>query len=182
MKITPEAERFYLLEEGKIRRDPALLTGAAELFTSSWERKNLEDALIHLIPELPRTGRGLERRDAIYRLFDLNPGALRQRKMSLPVRLRLEGFPTETASRRFSRLLGRAGFEIVDRAENAEAPGAPAELSVSIAAGGKLSWALERKGSPGLRGSVDVQEEDFGEAGLVRRAVLIAEGVFSVRK
>ena len=108
--ISPEAERFYQLEEAKIRRDPDMLLQAEKRFVVPWEKENIEDALRYLIPSLEIHKRFPEAREATVRLFRINPGAIRQYGLHLPVRISLHGFSNHRDSRRFQATLGIAGI------------------------------------------------------------------------
>jgi len=135
--ITPEAARFYLLEEGKIRRDPDLIEKAMKEFVVPWEKENIEESLRHLVPELARAGRERDRREALLRLYEINPGALRQNGFRLPVRLATAGL-AETKER-LEAYLEEAGFERPGEGTEAGLP----LLSVKVSDSGSVTWTLE---------------------------------------
>jgi len=174
--ITPEAVRFYLLEEGKIRRDPDLIEKALREFVVPWEKENIEEALRHLVPELARAGRERERRETLVRLYEINPGALRQNGFRLPVRLATAG--SAEAKERLEAWLEEAGFE---RHDDGTEPNLPL-LTVKISDSGSVAWTLEG-GSLG-RGRAFRERIELAGTGrkeLAECAEKIAKDVFGVR-
>jgi tetratricopeptide (TPR) repeat protein len=108
---SPHAQYFYMQEEGKLLRSADLLQRSIEGFDPFWEKEATADSLVALVPLL----RGEARRDAIARLYELNPGALPQAGLGLPlvVEFRDHGFsPRE--KRLILRYLRRAGSECVE--------------------------------------------------------------------
>ena len=88
---SPHAASFYILEEGKVRRSTALLEQSIAGFDPFWEKEPTADALTALIPLLAgRTDHG-RRRDDISRLYQINPGALPQAGIGLPLAVSFEG-------------------------------------------------------------------------------------------
>ena len=85
--LSPRALPYYLLEEGRLLGERLLLEQAIESFDAFWEREGIHEALAALVTLLPR--RSIERRHALNRLFALNPGALPQRGLRLPVSVEL---------------------------------------------------------------------------------------------
>lgn len=109
LAINPEAVRFYILERGKLEKDLSLLTQAIQLFSSPWEQENLEEALVHralllsqnlrkhrifawtgawgILGATPESARKLEQdlQDTLHRLQQINPGALSQHGLIIPV-------------------------------------------------------------------------------------------------
>jgi tetratricopeptide (TPR) repeat protein len=78
--LVPAAESEYNYEEGRLMRKPALIEKALQGFDPLWERDMIADAFTELIKSgSPRYTE---------ELYRLNPGALRQRGISLPVQLR----------------------------------------------------------------------------------------------
>jgi tetratricopeptide (TPR) repeat protein len=178
--INPESERFYLLEEGKIRKDPDLLRRALGRFTVPWEKEKIEENLRHLIPELVNRNSGTAAIEALLRLFELNPGALRQNGFRLPAGTAVSGLtPAET--HRLEGYLEKAG---IDRSTaRRTGPETAPTLSVRIGPGGQVSWSLEggRLTRPvTYPAPLELPSRDRkGLAGLARE---IADGVLSIRR
>jgi len=108
----PRARIFYLVDEGSVRRSSAMIREAIEQLDPLWERMFVADALVELIPLLARDGDRAGRREAIDRLFNVNPGALRPEGLGLPLVLRFEGAWTGRERRMVRRLLRRSGSEL----------------------------------------------------------------------
>jgi len=154
---TPHAEVFYMLEEGKVRHSAALLQQALAGFDPFWEKEPAAEALIALIPLLKGAASTNPRREAIARLFAINPGALPQAGIGLPlaVDFRGDGWRAREKALIF-RYLGRA------RSECAEGPGAGFRHTLRLTRGsdGAVRWAVVetssgtvvREGDPPLRG------------------------------
>ncbi len=85
---TPHAEYYYLYEEGKLRGSAELLEKAVSGMDPFWEREGISDSLVELARVLPAGAPA--RRDALNRLFDVNPGAFRQNGFGLPLRVIVE--------------------------------------------------------------------------------------------
>ncbi len=83
VQISPHAEAYYLQEEGKIRADRELLERSLDGLDPYWEREGIFDSLRCLIPLLEE--RSPERRQALNRLYRLNPGGLLQYGFALPL-------------------------------------------------------------------------------------------------
>ncbi len=142
---TPHAEYFYLQEEGTLRKSRELLERSLQGFDPFWEKQATADSLTALIPLLS----GQERRDAICRLFGLNPGALRQAGLGLPLAVELRGDGFRARDRRLIlRFLARAGSECVAVAAGDAAPDATPHdgfrytLTVTLDPGGAARWAV----------------------------------------
>ncbi|HVP18897.1 MAG TPA: hypothetical protein VMU36_07855, partial [Spirochaetia bacterium] len=121
---SPHAQYFYLQEEGRLLGSVELLQRSIEGFDPFWEKEATADSLLALAPLL----HGEARREVISRLFELNPGALPQAGLGLPIAVdfRDPGFlPRE--KRLILRYLGRAGSECV------EGPGPAMRYSLSLA-------------------------------------------------
>jgi tetratricopeptide (TPR) repeat protein len=178
-RIAPHAAARYDLEEGRVRRSPGLLRRALEAFDPYWEREEIADALRLLAPLLPRGSR--ERREALARLYAINPGGLRQYGLGLPVVLR---FPGEEGRRdghggpsagpshgwregrraaAMRRLLRRAGFELLAPGE----PGARYELEVRLEDGQARFRLID-----GGRGEAVIRDTVRGTAGELARGIV----------
>jgi tetratricopeptide (TPR) repeat protein len=96
--LIPEAEPSYDYEEGQLMGRRNLLEASLPGFDPLWERDMIADGLIKLAE-----GAG----DTAGELYLLNPGALRQRGIGLPVELRFSfGDPAPPAARGLRRLAG----------------------------------------------------------------------------
>jgi hypothetical protein len=145
------------MEEGKVRRSSALLREALASFDPFWEKEPAAEALAALVPLLKRAGDARPRRDAVARLYAINPGALPQAGIGLPVALEFRG---DGWSRRekglIVRYMKRAGSECVQ----GPAAGLPFSLRLTRGAGGTVRWAVAdsasgsvvREGAPLLTG------------------------------
>jgi hypothetical protein len=114
-----ESLPFYLYEEGRLLKDPALLrralgnqaeTGSPPGFDPRWER----DLIAETYTELAKLSRGTERDSWAEMLYALNRGGLRQRGISLPVKLRInpgEITPDRRLARALERTLKKAGLK-----------------------------------------------------------------------
>ena len=148
--ISPRAEPYYLLEEGRLRRDRALLEAAAEAFDPFWEREAIQEALVALAPLLPRGG--VERREVLNRLFLLNPGALLQHGLRLPLAVTIAG--TDRGDRPADR-----GDRPADRGDRpADRGGRPADRGGRPADRRGLRRVVRRLG-PSVRLSAESQAQ-----------------------
>jgi hypothetical protein len=134
---TPHAEVFYLLQEGKVSSSAALLEQALVGFDPFWEKEPAAETLIALIPLLKGPAHQTRRREAIARLFEINPGALPQAGMGLPlaVEFRGEGWSAREKAL-IIRYLRRAGSEC------AEGTAAGFRHSLQLFRSGTLRWRL----------------------------------------
>ncbi|GAB1482312.1 hypothetical protein MASR2M78_11270 [Treponema sp.] len=106
------------MESGLIQKDPDLIKQAIRSLDSLWERDLIAEGYTAL-------ARGIEkdtrlRREAAEKLYALNKGALRQKGIRLPIRLKVEltgTNPNQKAlkkiKRSVSRVLDRSGFHIL---------------------------------------------------------------------
>jgi tetratricopeptide (TPR) repeat protein len=177
VQVSPPAEAYYLQEEGKIRRLPALLESSLELLDPFWEKEGICDSLRYLIPLLP--AHSLERRQALNRLYAINPGALLQNGLALPLQIELpqEGLTGATV-RRLLRLLRRTGSEL----SLAPQVGFRYRLSLRAGPGGNLRFVLS-DGEEGrvLREGTVESGQAKGPGRALGLAVAIVESVYSVR-
>jgi tetratricopeptide (TPR) repeat protein len=137
--LIPAAAPSYDYEEGRLMGRRDLLAASLGGFDPRWERDMIADGLI----EFAEAGEAYFTRE----LYLLNPGALRQRGIALPVELRfnLDGPAPRSLARGLRRLTGmlkKAGI----RPERPRDPGgaespAPLVLSLSFEARGG-QWAV----------------------------------------
>ncbi len=132
---SPHAEYFYLQEQGALLRSPDLLWKSIEGFDPFWEKEATADSLLDLAPLL----RGQARRDVIARLFELNPGALPQAGLGLPlaVEFRSSGWSSRE-KRLIGRYLRRSGSECVSGPDG----GMRYTLSLSREANNAVRWSV----------------------------------------
>jgi tetratricopeptide (TPR) repeat protein len=137
---TPHAEAFYLLEEGTLRGSAHLLERSIAAFDPFWEKEAIAEALCRMIPLVEL------KREAIESLFEINPGALPQAGLGLPLSVTFEGAPW---GRREKRLIGR----YLKRAHSEVAGGARFTLRLVRAPGGAIRFSVtDRGGRPVAEG------------------------------
>jgi tetratricopeptide (TPR) repeat protein len=132
---SPHAEYFYLQEEGKLLKSPELLRRSLEGFDPFWEKEAAADSLVALAPLL----HGEERREVIAQLYGLNPGALQQAGLGLPLNVEFTGSDFSPREKRLIlRYLRRAGSECDT------GPGAPMRYTLSLVrqANATVRWAV----------------------------------------
>jgi tetratricopeptide (TPR) repeat protein len=105
---SPHAEYFYLQEEGELLHSADLLRRSIEGFDPFWEKEATAESLSALASLLA----GEARRDTIAQLYQLNPGALPQAGLGLPMRVEFMGVGFQQREKRLIlRYLRRAGSE-----------------------------------------------------------------------
>jgi tetratricopeptide (TPR) repeat protein len=107
LSVTEGAEGFYLVERGTVLRDRDTLERALRLCHPVWERELMADALVELVPVYRRSDLTAAANRALARLYRLNPGALLQAGLGLPLRLSVTG-RDPVAAGRVSRIARRA--------------------------------------------------------------------------
>ncbi len=181
-EVAPHSAVYYQQEEGKILRSPALLKETLPALDSFWEKEGLSESLRLLVPLLKKGS--IERREAINRLYEINPGGLLQYGFGLPLHLEIIH---EQPSRRDGRIrlimkfLRRAGSEL---ALEEEAEGFKYTLVVRLSGPDRATFILKdrEKGAVIVRDTVDLSV--FGRrpkrqaAGLVES---IMEKIYEVR-
>ena len=136
---SPHAELFYLQEEGKLTGNVGLLERSLAGMDPFWEKEGIADSLAAMIPRLRADTPG--RRDALNRLYDINPGAFRQNGFGLPVSLVVEENAWGgTEIGKIVRYLKRAGSEISEGGVPAE--GFRFAVRLSLRAGGKARFTV----------------------------------------
>ncbi|MDR1444914.1 MAG: hypothetical protein LBI94_08555 [Treponema sp.] len=108
LPLIPAAEPGYSYEEGRIMGKQELILEALQGFDPLWEQDMIADGFADLAAG-PRRTFSLTFAEELYRL---NPGALRQRGISLPVELRLDTRRTSNPPpvRRIQKMLKKAGL------------------------------------------------------------------------
>jgi hypothetical protein len=175
---SPHASVYYLMEEGKVNHSTALLERSLAGFDPFWEKEPAADALLALIPLLNGAAHQARRREAIAQLYQINPGALPQAGIGLPLAVDFSGKGWSAREKRIVlRFLGRAGSECRETSE----PGFRYSLHLVKEADGGLRWTMTdantgsavRSGAPVLSGGLKRRC-----AGLVKS---VLEELYSVR-
>ena len=109
---SPHAGPFYVLEEGRVRRSSDLLEQSLSGFDPFWEKEPAAEALAALVPLLRDRTSAPRRRQAIEQLYQINPGALPQAGIGLPLSVQFAGTGWRLLERAaLLRFLRRAGSE-----------------------------------------------------------------------
>ncbi|MDR1256814.1 MAG: hypothetical protein LBJ86_03635, partial [Spirochaetaceae bacterium] len=111
--LIPGSAGYYLFETGKLLKDEALLNEALEAVDPVWERDLAADIYTEIALTAKKKRQNAAAADAAGRLFALNPGALRQNGIRLPVNVELDA-TGGLAPRRADALLKtlrQAGFD-----------------------------------------------------------------------
>jgi tetratricopeptide (TPR) repeat protein len=133
-KRTPHAAPFYTSEEGKVRHSPALLEQALPVFDPFWEREPTAETLLTLIPILRGEKHAGRRREAIAELYGINPGALPQAGIGLPLQLEFGGSGWRWMERGLTkRFLKRSGSDC--------GPGMRYTLRITAESDGGVRWS-----------------------------------------
>jgi tetratricopeptide (TPR) repeat protein len=136
---TPHAAVFYTMEEGKVRRSAALLSSALGDLDPYWEKKQRAEALLALIPLLRGSAQDARKAMAIVELYGLNPGALPQAGIGIPLAVEFSGGPWSGRERAsVTRFLRRSGSELRQAAQ----PGSSYTLRLSRGNDQKVRWTL----------------------------------------
>lgn len=89
--LIPHSKASYLQEEGKITKNQVMLEQAINTFDPFWEKERIAESLVAMIRLLPR--KNGERRNALNRLYDINPGAFLRNRTGLPLEIRFHMSP-----------------------------------------------------------------------------------------
>ena len=135
----PKSKASYLIQEGVIRRDPALLEWALTLAQKPWENEDRERALATLADIRRAEGKGAELRSLLGQLYVLNPGGLPIRGWGLPVQFRAFGDEGERLGWKdaLETFAGQTGWD----ASAATRPGVDWALDLRAEATG-AAWTL----------------------------------------
>jgi tetratricopeptide (TPR) repeat protein len=146
---TPHAASYYLAEEGKVRHAAGLLEQALPGFDAFWEREPTADALLSLIPLLQGEKHAQRRQKAIAELFGINPGALQQAGIGLPLSVVIDGSGWRWTERGLIlRYLRRSGSEC--------GPGMRYTLRITGEANGDVRWSAADSATAGIVGAAKV--------------------------
>jgi len=106
----PQAEPWYDLLLGQELKDSERLIRAGKGLDAEWERQPLEEVLRSRV--LLMKGKSPEKDDLLMQIYLMNPGALTQYGLKLPVNLQLSG-DFKAQGPRLKRYLRQSGFRIV---------------------------------------------------------------------
>ncbi|MCF7927933.1 MAG: tetratricopeptide repeat protein [Spirochaetales bacterium] len=170
--LIPEALPYYQQEEGRITGDTALLQSSLEGFHPIWEKEGRARSLRLFYPQLRGNGRTERAREVAVALYRLNPGALRQYGITLPVRFSSEAAGEDAAGSDMAaviRKLRRSGLE--------SSKESPLQLDLRLDSEGVDYRLSDRKGGVLSRGEVPF--EKGGEPGAAEQAEVILQSIFS---
>jgi len=140
--VIPAAAPSYLVEEGKLNGSVEELRRAAAELDPVWERESLAECYQALVKLLDKRGKHEEAAATAWQLYRLNPGALIQHGIALPVQVEFSGSGGKPAfARRLKRKLRQAGFRLVTA--NQEQAGL---LEVRLVTPDRLVYRLFEKG------------------------------------
>jgi tetratricopeptide (TPR) repeat protein len=114
---SPHAAAYYTLEEGKIRHSLAQLEQSLAGFDPFWEKEPSADALASLVPLLKGPSGQERRREVISQLYQINPGALPQAGIGLPLAVTFQGAWSGRERSLVLRFLRRSGSECSEGAQ-----------------------------------------------------------------
>ena len=174
-QVSPHAAAYYRQEEGKLLGSRELLERSIRGLDPFWEREGIFDSLQHLIPLLPGGG---ERRRAVNRLYELNPGGLLQYGFALPL---VVEWGDVRLLRRSVLFLKRSGSEISQTID--EQGGFVYRLLLRPEGDNRVRATLYR-GEEG--GPIFSESITLGEVSARRRAAALAravlEQIYTVRR
>jgi tetratricopeptide (TPR) repeat protein len=173
-QISPHAGLYYEQEEGRMREDAELLQRSIEGLDPYWEREGIFDGLRYQVAVLGTDGaRG---RQALNRLYELNPGGMLQYGLALPLAVRLEQ-KGDRVLNRCVRFLGRSGSQVAAHVDAAE--GFRYRLVLEREAGGRVGFSLHERGRTVFSESFTLQKGSARRqaAALARK---IIERIYSV--
>jgi tetratricopeptide (TPR) repeat protein len=177
---SPHAEPLYLLEEGKVRHSAAALEKALAALDPFWEREQQADGLVSLIPLLKGNAQRARRDEAIITLYGLNPGALPQAGIGLPLVVQTAGGPwTRPETAALQRFLRRSGSAVRD----ARAPGDSWRLTLTrenvAGKGTTVRWSL-RDPATGTNVHEGIVTLGTAAGSAARRAATIVQAILEV--
>ncbi len=169
---TPHAASFYLLEEGKELRSAALLETSLSDFDPFWEKESTAEALTALVPLLKGSGSRDRRWQAIEQLYQVNPGALRQAGIGLPLGVQFLGAGWRLREKAFVlRFLRRAGSDA--EADPGRGPDGAYTLRLVLGDDRTVRWTLlDGAGSAASSGNVRLAGRPLPGTAAVVRAIL----------
>jgi len=133
----PRARGSYLVEEGLITRDPAVLERALATLVRPWENEDRERALTVLADLRRAQGRGADGRRLVAERFTLNPGGLASSGQGLPLRATVYGSAAGWLKPGWEAFCGQSGWD----AGFADRPGVDWTLDLRVEAEA-VAWTL----------------------------------------
>ncbi|MDR3302606.1 MAG: tetratricopeptide repeat protein [Spirochaetaceae bacterium] len=109
-EIIPASRSSYMFERGKLFHDEVLLSNALSAFDTLWERDMIAQTNVELYTIEKNRGQHTLKYTIAEALYLLNPGALRQAGIKLPVQIVINAKNTEY-NKKIKKKLLRAGFE-----------------------------------------------------------------------
>lgn len=176
----PHTSYFYLQEEGRIRGSADLLEQSLSGFDPFWEKEAVADSLRRLAPLLPGPENAVRRREVLARLFEINPGALRQDGLGLPLALAFSEGMGGREKALIVRYMKRAGSEIAEAGQEADFPFL---LSIRGQPGEEWSFSLTEPatGRSLAAGRVDPKAEGTGKAACAALVRTFLDEAYAVR-
>jgi tetratricopeptide (TPR) repeat protein len=153
---SPHAALYYTLEEGKLTHSAELLRQSEAGFDPFWEKEPAADALAALVPLLQGDAAKAARRETISKLYRLNPGALQQIGLGMPLAVSFQGAGWKNREKALvMRFLRRSGSECSE----GEHMNLPWSLRLLMSADRAVRWTVldasgtvVRAGNPPLTG------------------------------
>ncbi|MEW5816723.1 MAG: tetratricopeptide repeat protein [Spirochaetota bacterium] len=140
VSVAPGALPSYIQEEGKIKKNIALLQESISKFQPEWEKEGIAESLRLLIPLLNRKNHTEARRMAVNRLYSINPGALLQSGFGLPILLVSDLKVSRPGFfRKITSLLRKSGFEV----GFSDGPGFTYQMSITCGEGNTIVYLLK---------------------------------------
>jgi len=178
VQVSPHAALYYWQEEGKIRGSRELLERSIDGLDSFWEQEGIFDSLRCLVPLLEE--KSPERRQALNRLYRLNPGGLLQYGFALPLALSIES-RGDKVLRRAVGFIKLSGSDIATVADEGE--GFRYQLSLERGNDDRIEVSLRE----GVKGRLIFSESLALEQGRPRRqaaalARAVIERIYTVRR
>jgi tetratricopeptide (TPR) repeat protein len=182
--LIPASQPGYYYEEGRIMNKPALTVEALQGFDRLWERDMMADGFAELAGAGAFSRQSAQTRYSAEELYRLNPGALRQRGVKLPVELRFsnQGSGQPPPLRRVEEMLKKAGIHNAGprSPESPETAQGKAQSKAQSNAQGKAQGFVlglrfeefDSAGGPGWTVHCELQDQTTGNTVLSRDALL----------
>jgi transglutaminase-like putative cysteine protease/Tfp pilus assembly protein PilF len=173
----PEAKNAYLYERGKLFGDDDLLSSALLSFDTLWER----DMIAETYAELYKIARSRGERTTTWTiaelLFMLNPGALRQAHIKLPVQFDINT-ETDAARAKIKNILLRTGFESPSAKNGFQCR---LDLKITVDKGGEARCSLIDRTDGSELARINIMLESLSGEALAAFANELTNAVFKVR-
>lgn len=150
----PQAGPWYDLVLGQELRDTDLLARAENGLNPEWERQALEE--VQRARVLLMRGHSLEKDAVLMNMYQMNPGALVQYGLRLPLELQLSGERESFMQRyRLKRILNQSGFRIISGTGNSIV------LRINISDSIKYTMSSP-EGAVLYSGNIEIESDVFG--------------------